>query len=103
MNILDTGIPLSGAPLNRLGPAARIAPRGVGNNYAAWSRDRPAGRVEPEGWRAHPGRADLADAARSGCAVAVVTTLPGSKSQENAQRRGFDLLYYRTILQYRAS
>jgi GNAT superfamily N-acetyltransferase len=40
----------------------------------------------------------LADAARAGCDVAVVTTLPGSKSQQNVQRLGFDLLYTRAIL-----
>jgi GNAT superfamily N-acetyltransferase len=39
----------------------------------------------------------LADAA-AGCDIAVVTTQPGSKSQENAQRRGFDLLYTRAVL-----
>lgn len=37
-------------------------------------------------------------AAAAGCDVAVVTTQPGSKSQENAQRQGFELLYTRTIL-----
>jgi len=42
--------------------------------------------------------ARLADAAAAGCDVAVVTTQPGSKSQQNAQRRGFDLLYTRAIL-----
>lgn len=40
----------------------------------------------------------LADAARAGCDVAVVTTQPGSKSQQNVQRRGFHLLYTRAIL-----
>jgi GNAT superfamily N-acetyltransferase len=40
----------------------------------------------------------LADAARGGCDIAVVTTLPGSKSHENVQKRGFDLLYTRAIL-----
>ena len=40
----------------------------------------------------------LADAANAGCDVAVVTTQPGSKSQENVQRRGFELLYTRAIL-----
>jgi ribosomal protein S18 acetylase RimI-like enzyme len=40
----------------------------------------------------------LADAAREGCDLAVVTTLPGSKSQENVQKRGFELLYTRAIL-----
>ena len=42
--------------------------------------------------------ARLADAAAAGCDIGVVTTLPGSKSQENVQRRGFDLLYTRAIL-----
>jgi GNAT superfamily N-acetyltransferase len=37
-------------------------------------------------------------AARAGCDVAVVTTQPGSKSQENAQRQGFELLYTRAVL-----
>jgi len=40
----------------------------------------------------------LADAARQGCDIAVVTTQPGSKSQQNVQRRGFELLYTRAIL-----
>lgn len=34
----------------------------------------------------------------AGCDVAVVTTLPGSKSQENVQRQGFLPLYTRAIL-----
>ena len=40
----------------------------------------------------------LADAAAAGCDVAVITTQPGSKSQQNAQRQGFDLLYTRAVL-----
>ncbi|WP_082762314.1 GNAT family N-acetyltransferase [Mycobacterium sp. SMC-16] len=40
----------------------------------------------------------LADAAEAGCDIAVITTAPGSKSQENAQRRGFQLLYTRAML-----
>ncbi|WP_396921787.1 GNAT family N-acetyltransferase [Mycolicibacterium sp.] len=40
----------------------------------------------------------LADAAAAGCDIAVVTTAPGSKSQQNVQRRGFQLLYTRAIL-----
>jgi ribosomal protein S18 acetylase RimI-like enzyme len=40
----------------------------------------------------------LAEAARRGCDVAVVTTQPGSKSQENVQKAGFALLYARAIL-----
>ncbi len=42
--------------------------------------------------------ARLADAAAAGCDVAVITTWPGSKSQQNAQRQGFDLLYTRAVL-----
>jgi GNAT superfamily N-acetyltransferase len=42
--------------------------------------------------------ARLADAVAAGCDVAVITTQPGSKSQQNAQRRGFDLLYTRAVL-----
>lgn len=43
-------------------------------------------------------RARLLEAARSGCDLAVVTTEPGSKSQENVQRQGFTLLYARAVL-----
>ena len=35
---------------------------------------------------------------RMPCDVAVITTQPGSKSQQNAQRQGFDLLYTRAVL-----
>lgn len=40
----------------------------------------------------------LARAAAGGCDLAVVTTAPGSKSQENVQRQGFALLYVRAVL-----
>lgn len=40
----------------------------------------------------------LAAAAAAGCDLAVVTVQPGSKSQENVQRHGFQLLYARCIL-----
>ncbi|HEU4412247.1 MAG TPA: GNAT family N-acetyltransferase [Polyangiaceae bacterium] len=42
--------------------------------------------------------ARLADAARAGCDLAVVTTEPGTKSQENVMRQGFSLLYARAVL-----
>lgn len=42
--------------------------------------------------------ARLVDAVAAGCDIAVVTTAPGSKSQENVQRRGFELFYTRAIL-----
>lgn len=40
----------------------------------------------------------LQEAQRCGCDLATVTTLPGSKSHENVQRRGFELLYTRAVL-----
>lgn len=42
--------------------------------------------------------ARLAQARSAGCDIAVVTTQPGSKSQENVQRAGFELAYSRAIL-----
>jgi GNAT superfamily N-acetyltransferase len=42
--------------------------------------------------------ARLADAASAGCDIAVVTTQPGSRSHQNVQRLGFDLLYTRAVL-----
>lgn len=37
-------------------------------------------------------------AANAGCELAIVTTLPGSKSQQNVQRAGFEMLYARAML-----
>jgi GNAT superfamily N-acetyltransferase len=42
--------------------------------------------------------ARLTDAVAAGCDVGVITTQPGSKSQQNSQRQGFDLLYTRAVL-----
>jgi GNAT superfamily N-acetyltransferase len=42
--------------------------------------------------------ARLTDARAAGCDIAVVTTQPGSKSQQNMHRRGFQLLYTRAVL-----
>jgi len=42
--------------------------------------------------------ARLAAAASAGCDLAVITTAPGSTSQENAQRFGFARLYTRAML-----
>ena len=43
-------------------------------------------------------RARLSDAARAGCDLAITCTEPASKSQENMQRAGFELLYARAVL-----
>jgi hypothetical protein len=40
----------------------------------------------------------LADAAAADCDLAVVVTSPGTRSQANVMRRGFELLYTRAIL-----
>jgi GNAT superfamily N-acetyltransferase len=40
----------------------------------------------------------LGDARAAGCTLAVVTTAPGSRSQDNVMRRGFELLYTRAVL-----
>jgi GNAT superfamily N-acetyltransferase len=40
----------------------------------------------------------LKDAREAGCRLAVVTTAPGTRSQDNVMRRGFALLYTRAIL-----
>jgi GNAT superfamily N-acetyltransferase len=45
-------------------------------------------------------RRRLSDAQRAGCRLAVMTTQPGSKSQENAARQGFTLLYARNVLRH---
>jgi ribosomal protein S18 acetylase RimI-like enzyme len=43
-------------------------------------------------------RRRLADAYEAGCELALLTTQPGSKSQENGHRQGFELLYSRALL-----
>jgi GNAT superfamily N-acetyltransferase len=43
-------------------------------------------------------RSRLLDAARHGSDLAIVTTEPASKSQQNVQRMGFELLYSRAVL-----
>lgn len=46
--------------------------------------------------------ARLRDAAARGCDISVVTTEPASKSQQNVQREGLELLYARAVLVKRA-
>jgi len=77
------------------------------SSAAPASASRRASRSSPAR-RPPPGTADEVSTARcsrpgsptpaADCDVAVVTTQPESKSQENAQRRGFDLLYTRAVL-----
>jgi GNAT superfamily N-acetyltransferase len=43
-------------------------------------------------------RTRLAHAAQAGCDIAIVTTSPGSDSQRNVQRYGFDVSYTRVTM-----
>ena len=43
-------------------------------------------------------QARLAHAAASGCKLAAICTQPGSGSQRNAERQGFQVVYARTML-----
>jgi GNAT superfamily N-acetyltransferase len=86
---------------------ARIDGEAVGE--AAFRLDRDSGLAQLAGAGTLPafrGRGvqtallqrRLADARAAGCDLAVVTTAPGTRSQENVMRRGFVLLYSRAIL-----
>lgn len=83
--LLD-GVIVGGARLRMAGGVAQLA----GATTAPAHRRR--------GVQAALLSARLTDAAAAGCDIAVVTTLPGSKSQQNVQRQGFDLLYARATL-----
>lgn len=76
------------------GASMHVDPQGVAQLCGAAT----APRFRRRGIQAALLRSRLADAARDGCDVAVITTQPGSKSQANAQRQGFSLLYARAIL-----
>jgi hypothetical protein len=79
------------------GASFRIA-EGVAQLTGALARAPSASWPE----RAALGPPRPADAAAAGCDIALATTQPASKSQQDAQRRGFDLLYTRAVLVKRA-
>ena len=88
--------PLPGAASTAGSPGAvASSPATASASCAARRRSRASGgracrrRCCAGGWRMRP---------RQGCDLAVVTTAPGSKSQQNAQRQGFALLYARAVL-----
>lgn len=88
--------------------------------YLAWIDGQPIGeaalRIDPESSLAYLAGAGtlppfrgrgvqkallqrrLADARAAGCDLAVVTTAPGTRSQDNVMRRGFEVLYARAVL-----
>ena len=86
---------------------ARLDGKAVGE--AAFRLDRESGLAQLAGAGTLPAfrargvqtallQRRLADARAAGCDLAVVTTSPGTRSQENVMRRGFVLLYTRAIL-----
>lgn len=83
---LRDGVPAGGASLHIANGVAQLA----------GSATAPAHRRR--GIQSALLAARLLDAAAAGCDIAVVTTQPGSKSQQNVQRRGFHLLYTRVVL-----
>jgi len=83
---LRDGVPAGGASLHTADGVAQLA----------GSATAPAHRRR--GIQSALLAARLMDAAAAGCDIAVVTTQPGSKSQQNVQRRGFHLLYTRSVL-----
>lgn len=80
------GEPAGEAALNVEGGLALLAGSGTAPQYR--------GRGVQKALIAHR----LQEAHRAGCDLAVVVTAPGTRSQENVMRRGFDLLYTRAIL-----
>lgn len=88
------------------------------NGFIAWVDGRPAGsaamcvrdgvamffststhpKYRRRGVQAALIRARLAHAAQAGCDIAIVTTSPGSDSQRNVQRYGFDVSYTRVTM-----
>jgi GNAT superfamily N-acetyltransferase len=83
---LRDGVPAGGASLHMADGVAQLA----------GSATAPAHRRR--GIQSALLAARLMDAAAAGCDIAVVTTQPGSRSQQNVQRRGFHLLYTRSVL-----
>jgi GNAT superfamily N-acetyltransferase len=83
---LRDGVPAGGAGLRTSGGVAQFA----------GAATAPAHRRR--GIQSAFLAARLADAAAAGCDVAVVTVQPGSRSEQNAHRQGFDLLYTRAVL-----
>jgi hypothetical protein len=85
-------------PRPRTGFPARSAPGPPGGGHRPVHRRGYRARAPPPGIQTALLSARLAGAAAAGCDIAVVTTQPGSKSQQNGQRRGFDLLHTRAVL-----
>jgi GNAT superfamily N-acetyltransferase len=83
---LRDGVPAGGASLHIANGVAQLA----------GSATAPAHRRR--GIQSALLAARLMDAAAAGCDIAVVSTQPGSKSQQDVQRRGFHLLYTRAVL-----
>lgn len=80
------------------GANAALASLGIRDGIAQLCGSATLPRFRRRGLQTALLHARLAHASAAGCDLAVVTTLPGSKSQENAMRAGFQRLYTRVIL-----
>ena len=79
------------------GTPAGAASMGIQDEFAQFSAGT-APQFRRRGVQSALLAARVADAAAAGCELALVTVQPGSRSQRNVQRRGFDLLYTRATL-----
>lgn len=79
------------------GQPAGAAALGIRDGLATFFSTATHTRFRRRGVQAALIRARLAFAQRAGCDLAVVTTSPGSDSQRNVVRHGFDLSYTRVI------
>lgn len=79
------------------GQPAGGAAVGIRDGMASFFSTATHPRFRRRGVQAALIRARLAFAQRAGCDLAVVTTSPGSDSQRNVVRHGFDLCYTRLI------
>ncbi|MEZ4452287.1 MAG: hypothetical protein R3B09_22665 [Nannocystaceae bacterium] len=95
-----TSSPRPGSPPPRPRDGCPRAPQACGSTAKVISAARrdPAGHRQRRRGIRRSSDDRLARARAAGCTLAIVTTQPGSRSQENVQRQGFHLLYTRAIL-----
>jgi GNAT superfamily N-acetyltransferase len=97
--IAMASIPMVSCWLARVGD--RIAGGGalvIHNRLALICGDGTLPEFRSQGVQTALLRARLDRARRSGCDLAVICTQPGSSSQRNAERQGFQVVYARTLM-----
>ena len=88
----DLPVPVSHEPLDRLLLAALHPSRSHGRSK---QRKSQPFHLALDGVRLEP-ELRLRFAAEHGCRLAMMSSLPGSQSQKNAQKNGFEIAYTRT-------